>query len=112
MAYASGKYSVAICDRCGFRYKYTQLKKEWTGFRVCSECYEPKHPQLEPPRNLPDPEALRDPRPSLAAASIAGAGVVRTINPNQMITVTGDSIGSAFDGLKATTSVGTVTVTV
>ena len=112
MAYASGKHSVAICDRCGFRYKYTQLKKEWTGFRVCSECYEPKHPLLEPPRNLPDPEALRDPRPSLAAASIAGAGVVRTINPNQMITVTGDSIGSAFDGLKATASVGTVTVTV
>jgi len=62
--------------------------------------------------NLADPEALRDPRPSLAAASIAGAGVVRTINPNQMITVTGDSIGSAFDGLKATTIVGTVTVTV
>ena len=86
MAYASGKHSVAICDRCGFKYKY--------------------------PRNLADPEALRDPRPSLAAASIAGAGVVRTINPNQMITVTGDSIGSAFDGLKATTSVGTVTVTV
>ena len=112
MAYASGKYAVAICDRCGFRYQYTQLKKEWTGFRVCSECYEPKHPQLEPPRHLADPEALRHPRPSLPASVVAGSGVVRTINPNQMITVTGDSIGSAFDGVEATVSVGTVTVTV
>ena len=59
MAYASGKYSLAICDRCGFRYKYTKLRKEWTGFRVCSECYEPKHPQLDPPRHLVDPQALK-----------------------------------------------------
>ena len=48
MSYASGKYAVAICDRCGFQYKYSQLRKEWTGFRVCAECYEPKSPQLEP----------------------------------------------------------------
>jgi hypothetical protein len=112
MAYASGKYSVAICDRCGFRYKYTKLRKEWTGFRVCSECYEPKHPQLNPPRHLVDPQALKNPRPSVPASRVAGAGVVRTIDPNRMITVTGDSIGSAFDGIEVTISVGTVTVTV
>lgn len=112
MAYASGRYSLAICDRCGFRYKYTKLRKEWTGFRVCSECYEPKHPQLDPPRHLVDPQALKNPRPSVPASRVAGAGVVRTIDPNRMITVTGDSIGSAFDGIKATISVGTVTVTI
>ena len=112
MAYASGRYSVAICDTCGFRYKYTKLRKEWTGFRVCSECYEPKHPQLNPPRHLVDPQALKNPRPSVPASRVAGAGVVRTIDPNRMITVTGDSIGSAFDGIEVTISVGTVTVTV
>jgi len=112
MAYASGKHSVAICDRCGFRFKYSKLRKEWTGFRVCSECYEPKHPQLEPVRHVADPEALRNPRPSVNASAVAGSGVVSTIDPNFMTTVTGDSIGSAFDGIKATISVGTVTVTV
>ena len=90
----------------------TPRRKEWTGFRVCSECYEPKHPQLDPPRHLVDPQALKNPRPSVPASQVAGAGVVRTIDPNRMITVTGDSIGSAFDGIKATISVGTVTVTV
>ena len=36
MSFASGKHAIAICDRCGFQYKYTSLKKEWTGFRVCT----------------------------------------------------------------------------
>ena len=34
MAYALGKYSNAICDRCGFRYKYLELKEEWNNFKV------------------------------------------------------------------------------
>ena len=71
-----------------------------------------QHPQLDPPRHLVDPQALKNPRPSVPASQVAGAGVVKTIDPNRMITVTGDSIGSAFDGIKATISVGTVTVTV
>ena len=29
---------------------------------TCPECYEPKHPQLDPPYHPPDPEALQDPR--------------------------------------------------
>jgi len=35
----------AICDRCGFKYKASQLKAEWTGLRVCSQCWERRHPQ-------------------------------------------------------------------
>jgi hypothetical protein len=61
--YASGKYAIAICDRCALRYKLNQLKKEWTGFKVCQECYEPKHPQLETKRGVTDPQALFEPRP-------------------------------------------------
>lgn len=112
MAFASGKHSLAICDRCGFRFKYTQLQKEWTGFRVCSECFEPKHPQLEPVRHRADPQALRHPRPDVPAASVAGSGVVRTIDANQMMSTTGDSIGFAFDQEAATGEVGTVTVVI
>jgi len=63
MAFAVGKYSEAICDRCGFQYKYLELKEEWNGLLVCEECYEPKHPQLEPTYASADAEALQNPRP-------------------------------------------------
>lgn len=35
----------AICDRCGFKYKASDLKKEWTGLRVCGACFDERHPQ-------------------------------------------------------------------
>lgn len=34
-----------ICDRCGFKYKSTQVRKEWTGLIVCKKCWDPRHPQ-------------------------------------------------------------------
>lgn len=61
--YASGKFAIALCDQCGQRFKLNQLIKDWKGFKVCSECYEPKHPQLEPKRNINEPQALYQPRP-------------------------------------------------
>ena len=61
--YASGKRALAICDQCGFEYPLNSLRKEWTGFKVCLECYEPKHPQLEPKRSIDEPIALYEPRP-------------------------------------------------
>ena len=112
MAYASGKYSLAICDRCGFRYRYKELRKEWNNLFVCRECYEPKAPQIAPVPHVADPEAIRDPRPQLPPSVVAGEGVVRTIDPNSMITTTGDSIGSAFKASGATGEVGTVTVVI
>jgi hypothetical protein len=61
--YASGKFAIALCDQCGQRFKLNELRKEWTGFKVCTECYEPKHPQLEPKRTINEPQALLQPRP-------------------------------------------------
>lgn len=61
--YASGKFAIALCDQCGQRFKLLQLIKDWKGFKVCQECYEPKHPQLEPKRNITEPQALYQPRP-------------------------------------------------
>lgn len=45
----SYSYNV-ICDRCGFKYKNYQLRKEYDGFMVCygpetNKCWEPRHPQ-------------------------------------------------------------------
>lgn len=61
--YTSGKFGLALCDQCGQQFKLNELKKEWTGFKVCDECYQPKHPQLEPKRSLNEPQALLEPRP-------------------------------------------------
>jgi hypothetical protein len=63
MAYATGKYSYGLCDYCGQRYPYTVLKKNWRGFKVCPEDYEPKEPQLEPLKYRGDAIALLQPRP-------------------------------------------------
>jgi hypothetical protein len=61
--YAKGKRSLAISDRSGFRVPYRNLKTEWNGLRVSPEEYEPKHPQLDPPKNIIDATALFRPRP-------------------------------------------------
>lgn len=63
MAFATGKFSYALCDYCGQRYEYTTLRKNWRGFMVCPEDYEPKEPQLEPLKYRGDAIALRNPRP-------------------------------------------------
>jgi hypothetical protein len=72
--YATGKYSLAICDQCGQRFPYSELKKEWTGFKVCQECYEPKHPQLEPKRGINEPIAIYEPRPESVSTVTVFAG--------------------------------------
>lgn len=52
----------AICDRCGFESKASKLKEEWTGLRVCSECWEPRHPQ-DFLRGVPDDPSVPWTRP-------------------------------------------------
>ena len=60
---ASGKKSVAISDRSGFKIKYTDLKTTWDGLRVEPEDWEPTQPQLTPAKNVIDATALFNPRP-------------------------------------------------
>jgi hypothetical protein len=35
----------ALCDRCGFLYKASQLRKDWQGLYLDKECWEVRHPQ-------------------------------------------------------------------
>ena len=74
MAYATGKFAKALCDRCGQQYKYLQLRQEWNGLFTCPECFEPKHPQLDPPYHPADPIALRDPRPARQEPVVVNVG--------------------------------------
>jgi|TARA_R110002020_G_scaffold40228_2_gene119120 hypothetical protein len=61
--YAKGKKSLAISDRSGFRVPYKNLRTEWNGLRVSPDDYDPKNPQLTPPKNITDATALYKPRP-------------------------------------------------
>jgi hypothetical protein len=66
--FASGKYSIAMCDRCGQRYKLKELKKEIIktklyNIKVCPECWDPDQPQLQLGMYpVDDPQAVMDPR--------------------------------------------------
>jgi hypothetical protein len=63
VAFATGKFSYGLCDYCGQRYPYNVLRKNWRGFKVCPEDYEPKEPQLDPLKFNGDAIALYEPRP-------------------------------------------------
>ena len=39
-----GNWKMA-CQRCGFWYPSSEIKKEWTGLLVCEKDWEPRHPQ-------------------------------------------------------------------
>ena len=124
MAYASGKNAFGISDRSGRRYRLREMKTEWTGAKVGPDEFDPKHPQLFPPKAFPDPQALRDPRPDptlsqvfvpvgntvfppVAAAGpmIGGVGQV-TVNETQ----TSTSVTVSLTGIAGTSAVGSVTV--
>ena len=92
MAYASGKHSLARCDRCGFVEKYLDLKQEWNGLRVCHECFEPKHPQLEPKPHTADPQGLQNARPDRVEPK---TDPLLTSNP--FIITSGNSVINVFE---------------
>ena len=108
MSFAVGKFSQAICDRCGFAYPYLSLQKEWNGLEVCPECYEPKHPQLDPPHHSADAQALPWTRPARQEPVTVFVGAPGdspfTSNGMQPSTETRD--------LNPVTSVGTVTIVI
>lgn len=131
--FASGKFAIAECDRCGFRYKLTQLKSltiktKNVKILVCPTCWEPDQPQLSLglyPVN--DPQAVREPRPDVSYNTSGTSGLQLT--PNDVGTPEGGSriiqwgwapVGGARandDGLTPNVlqlgvSIGTVTVSV
>ena len=67
--FASGKHSIAECDRCGQQFKLKKLKTEIIKtklyqLKVCSECWDPDHPQLLLGMfPIDDPQGVREPRP-------------------------------------------------
>ena len=98
MAYASGKHAFGISDRSGFRFRLRDMKREWTGALVGPDEFEPKHPQLEPIRVGPDPQALYNPRPDKAEALLVYVDIPTVEAPK-------------LERVRAIGQVGSVTVT-
>ena len=84
--FASGKNSIAECDRCGFRYKLKELKKEVVKTKtynllVCPTCWTPDQPQLQLGMYpVDDPQAVREPRRDL---SYVVSGLLADGNPGE-----------------------------
>ena len=84
--YASGKKSIAECDRCGFRYflkelKTLTIKTKNVKIKVCHSCWEPDQPQLSLgmyPVN--DPQAVREPRPDVSYTQSGYTGLQTSFN--------------------------------
>ena len=67
--YASGKHALAISDRSGLRFPYSEMVREWNGSLVHYSEFEAKQPQLEPKPVGSDPQALFNPRPQPASVA-------------------------------------------
>jgi hypothetical protein len=124
--FSSGKFSIAECDRCGQRFKLKQLKNEVIKtklyqIKVCPECWDPDQPQLQLGMYpVDDPQAVRQPRPDTTyVTSGINAGGFPSGGSRDIQWGWYPVGGSSFfdvdltpNYLVATTSVGTVTVSV
>ena len=123
--FASGKYSIAECDRCGQQYKLKQLKYEVIKtklyqLKVCDECWDPDQPQLQLGMYpIDDPQAVRQPRPDLTYVTSGLNALGYPAGGSRDIQWGWNPVGgaSSFDAvltpnnLVGVTSVGTVTIT-
>ena len=82
--FASGKHSIAECDRCGFRFKLKDLRREVVKTKnyellVCGPCWDPDQPQLQLGMYpVDDPQGVRNPRPdrSYYASGTTGLQII------------------------------------
>ena len=105
--FASGKFALAISDRSGMAFPYNEMVEEWTGARVHTSEYEPKHPQLEPRPIVQDPQSLQFAR-SQIANSTCFVGLIG-VNTNRFASV-GMQPKTQSKETRVSTKAGNVTV--
>ena len=123
--FASGKHSIAECDRCGQQYKLKKLrfeviKTKLYQLKVCEECWDPDQPQLLLGMfPIEDPQAVRQPRPDTTYVTSGintlgyPSGGSRDIHWgwNPVGGASQFDVGLTPNYLVGVTSVGTVTIT-
>lgn len=130
--FASGKNSIAMCDRCGAQFKLKKLRTEVIKTKrynllVCDECFDPDQPQLLLGMfPVDDPQAVRNPRKDTTYVTAGVNGLELLPNSTGGFPTGGsrdiqwgwNPVGgaSAYDDaltpnyLVATTALGTVTI--
>jgi hypothetical protein len=122
--FASGKIAIAMCDRCGVRFKLRTLselvvKTKKINVLVCQACWDPDQPQLQLGMYpVDDPQALRNPRRDTtyvtagvnAAGNLTGCSRDIQWGWNPVGGASANDAGLTPNYLVAVTSVGTVTI--
>jgi hypothetical protein len=122
--FASGKIAIAMCDRCGFRFKLRTLselvvKTKKINVLVCQACWDPDQPQLQLGMYpVAYPQALRNPRRDTtyvtagvnAAGNLTGGSRDIQWGWNPVGGASANDAGLTPNYLVAVTSVGTVTI--
>ncbi len=122
--FASGKNSIAMCDRCGQRFKLTALRKEVKKTKlfnllVCDACFDPDQPQLQLGMYpVDDPQAVRNPRNDTtyvtsgvnASGNLSGGSRDIQWGWNPVGGASNFDVALTPNYLVATTNVGTVTI--
>ena len=91
--FARGKQALAISDRSGMRFPYTEMVREWNGSLVHYSEYEPKQPQLQPKPVGSDPQALQNPR---VQAEATAQLILLENNPFEVIIYSGDTYVNVY----------------
>lgn len=73
MAFREGDWN-AVCDRCGFEFKASELRRDWQGLMVCPEDFERRHPQ----------EFIRAPLPDRSPYGSRAIGEYVFLNPGDV----------------------------
>lgn len=122
--FSSGKFAISQCDRCGFRFKLSALKKEIIktkkyDLKVCPQCWDPDQPQLQLGMYpVEDPQAVREPRPDTTYYSAGLDSNGFPTSGSRQIQWGWNPVGMKYDfnetpnDLIMNIQVGTVTVTV
>lgn len=88
--FISGEWN-ALCDKCGFQFKASDLTTDWQGYKVCSKDLDKRNPQdfvrsrpetIIPPWSRPEPEDVfvgglctGSGRSSYATYAVAGCAI-------------------------------------
>ena len=91
--YASGKHALAISDRSGMAFPYSEMVREWNGSLVHYSEFEAKQPQLEPKPVGSDPQALYNPRPQPASKTCL---ILLDENPFESVIYSGTTYVNVF----------------
>ena len=91
--FARGKEALAISDRSGMRFPYTEMVREWNGSLVHYSEYEAKQPQLQPKPVGSDPQALQNPR---VQAEATAQLILLENNPFEVINYSGTTYVNVY----------------